>query len=289
MSNRFSVDPARSDSDAAEAMRALARRQFGAVAAAYAVSPSHASGSSLARMRELAPPQATERVLDVATGAGHAAFAFAPYVAEVVASDITPEMLEQVRLLAAERGLTNVRTRGDAPAEALPFGEEEFDRVICRIAPHHFPDVRRFLAEVYRVLRPGGVFVLCDTIGPDDDPETDAWLDAVERLRDPSHVRDWSPEEWRRMATDAGFVVEALDARSCRTEQSFAGWVTRMACPPEAVAELELRFRTAPERARAFIDLQPVPDERRFLFSFPQLVAVFRRAAGSPSGPSTAD
>jgi ubiquinone/menaquinone biosynthesis C-methylase UbiE len=273
----FSNTSARS-SDAAEAARALSRRQFGAVAAAYAVSPSHAGGASLARMRELAPPRATERVLDVATGAGHAAFAFAPYVAEVIASDITPEMLEQVRRLAAERGLENVRTRGDAPAEALPFGDGEFDRVLCRIAAHHFPDVPRFLAEVHRVLRPGGVFLLCDTISPDDDPETDAWLDGVERLRDPSHVRDWSAAEWRRMATEAGFVVEALDALSCRTEQSFEAWVTRMACPPQTVAELAERFRTAPEGARTFIDLQPVPDKRRYLFSFPQIVAVFRRA-----------
>lgn len=267
----------RATPEAAEAARALSRRQFGAVAAAYADSPSHASGSSLARMRELAPPGAHDRVLDVATGAGHAALAYAPDVAEVIASDITPEMLEQVRRLAAERGLANVRTQGDAPAEALPFPDGAFDKVLCRVAPHHFPDVPRFLAESYRVLRPGGALVLCDTITQDDDPETDAWFDALERLRDPSHVRDWSPREWRQMAEAAGFVVEALDATSCRTEQTFDGWVTRMACPPERVAALAEQLVGAPERARAFIDLQPLPDARRFAFSFPQIVAVFRK------------
>src|SRR5829696_5047224 len=95
----------------ADAARALSRQQFGPVAAAYADSPSHAGGPSLARMRELAPPRPTDR---------------APDVAEVIASDITPEMLEQVRRLAASRGLCNVKTRGDAPAEALPFDDSEF-------------------------------------------------------------------------------------------------------------------------------------------------------------------
>jgi SAM-dependent methyltransferase len=228
-------------------------------------------------MRELAPPSPGDRVLDVATGAGHAALAYAPDVAEVVASDITPEMLEQVRRLATERGLTNVRTQGNAPAEALPFEDATFDTVLCRIAPHHFPDVPRFLAESRRVLRPGGALVLCDTISPDDDEETERWFEGVERLRDPSHVRNWRPSEWRQMATDAGFTVEALDATSCRTEQDLRGWVTRMACPPETVAALVERFQSAPAGARAFIDLKPLADERGFSFSFPQIVAVFRK------------
>jgi SAM-dependent methyltransferase len=261
----------------AEAARALSRRQFGPVAAAYAVSPAHARGESLERMLALAPPAVTDRVLDVATGAGHAALAFAPHVAEVIASDITPEMLVQVRRLAAERGLTNIRTRGDAPAEALPFPDASFDTVICRIAPHHFPDVPRFLAESFRVLRPGGALVLCDTISPDDDPETERWLDEAERLRDPSHVRDWSPGGWRRMAEGAGFAVEAVDSTSSGSEQTFAEWVGRMACPEETVARLREWFAAAPEGARHFVRLEPLPDPREFSFRLPQLVAVFRR------------
>jgi hypothetical protein len=81
------------------------------------------------------------------------------------------------------------------------------------------------------------------------------------------------------MAIAAGFTVEALDATSCRTEQDFQGWVTRMACPPETVAVLAERFGSAPEGARAFINLKPLPDERRFAFSFPQIVAVFRKGS----------
>jgi SAM-dependent methyltransferase len=261
----------------ANAVRELARRRFGATAAAYADSPSHARGTSLARMRKLAPPAPDDRVLDVATGAGHAALAYAPDVAEVIASDITPEMLAQVRRLAAERGLTNVRTQGDARADALPFPDASFEKVLCRIAAHHFPEVTQFLAESFRVLNPGGVLVLCDTISPDDDPETDRWLDGIERLRDPSHFRDWSAAEWQAMAAAAGFVVEAVDAASCRTEQTFGGWTQRMQCPPDVVEELAARFAGAPPAARAFIAMQPLPDAGRYAFSFPQIVAVFRR------------
>jgi SAM-dependent methyltransferase len=268
----IAVSPAEAD-----AVRELARRRFGATAAAYADSPSHARGSSLARMRELAPPAPADRVLDVATGAGHAALTYAPEVAEVIASDITPEMLVQVRRLAAERGLTNVRTQGDARADALPFPDAMFDKVLCRIAAHHFPEVTKFLSEAFRVLKLGGALVLCDTISPDDDPETDRWLDGIERLRDPSHVRDWSAAEWQAMAAAAGFVVEAVDAASCRTEQTFEGWTQRMQCPPDVVAAVAERFAAAPPAGRAFIAMQPLPDARRYAFSFPQIVAVFRR------------
>src|SRR5262249_2773355 len=141
--------------------------------------------------------------------------------------------LDQVRRLAAERGLTNVRTAGDARADALPFPDAAFEKVLCRIAAHHFPDVPRFMAECFRVLKRGGALVLCDTISPDDDPETDRWLDGIERLRDPAHVRDWSAAEWQAMASAAGFAVEAVDASSCRTEQTFEAWTQRMQCPTD--------------------------------------------------------
>jgi SAM-dependent methyltransferase len=275
----------RSSADA-ESVRDLARRQFGAVAAAYASSPSHAGGTSLARMLELAPPDPSDRVLDVATGAGHAALAYAPHVASVIASDITPEMLEQVRQLAEERGLTNVQMQGDARAEALPFPDATFDKVLCRVAAHHFPEVAKFLAESYRVLKPGGALVLCDTIAPDDDTETDRWLDRMERLRDPSHFRDWTPAEWQAMATAAGFVVEAVDPTSCRSEQFFDSWAERMRCARETVAELEAWFAAAPPAARAFVGMQPLPDARRYSFYFPQIVAVFRKPAAPTTGGS---
>src|SRR5262249_7155193 len=140
---------------------ALVQKQFGSNAAAYATSGVHAYGESLARLVELTAPAWDWRVIDVATGAGHTAFAFSPHVAHVIASDITLEMLEQAARLAGERGLKNVETVV-APAESLPFDDASFDLVTCRLAAHHFPDPGRFVSEAYRVLKPSGSFGLVD-------------------------------------------------------------------------------------------------------------------------------
>ncbi|MGB6908009.1 MAG: methyltransferase domain-containing protein, partial [Methyloceanibacter sp.] len=90
--------------------KSLAQQKFGAAAADYATSSVHAKGESLARLVELVAPEKGWRVLDVATGAGHTAFAFAPHVAKVTASDITDTMLAEAKKLAAARGLGNVKT-----------------------------------------------------------------------------------------------------------------------------------------------------------------------------------
>ena len=93
------------------------------------------------------------QALDIATGAGHTAAAFAPHVARVIASDLTEEMLQEAAKLAAAKGFANMET-ARADAEALPFEDARFDLVTCRIAAHHFPDVPTFVAEVWRVLKP---------------------------------------------------------------------------------------------------------------------------------------
>ena len=139
----------------------LVQQKFGAAAADYATSTVHAKGESLARLVELVGPQRHWRVLDVATGAGHTALALAPHVARVVASDITDEMLAEAAMLAAQRGLANVETV-HADAAALPFADQSFDLVTCRLAAHHFPDPAAFIAESWRVLKPGGIFALVD-------------------------------------------------------------------------------------------------------------------------------
>ena len=153
--------------------KSLVQQQFGAHAAAYATSAVHAKGASLARLVELVKPQPDWQALDIATGAGHTAAAFAPHVARVIASDLTEEMLHEASKLAAAKGFANMET-ARADAEALPFEDARFDLVTCRIAAHHFPDVPTFVAEVWRVLRGGGVFALVDNISPD--AEFDAGL-----------------------------------------------------------------------------------------------------------------
>jgi ubiquinone/menaquinone biosynthesis C-methylase UbiE len=146
--------------------KSLAQRRFGAAAADYVISEVHAKGASLKRLAELTEPKSHWRVLDVATGAGHTALAFAPHVAKVTANDVTEEMLAETRKLAKARDLANVRTLF-AKAEDLPFPDASFDLVVCRLAAHHFDDVAGSTAEAYRVLMPGGTIGIVDTLAPD--------------------------------------------------------------------------------------------------------------------------
>lgn len=174
--------------------KTVVQEQFGKTAAHYLTSKPHAQGKSLERLVTLTAPQKDWRVLDIATGGGHVAYAFAPHVARVWATDITQEMLDQVKTEAAKRGLANVRATY-AKAEALPFEDASFDLVTCRIAPHHFDSIPDFLSEVHRVLKPGTLFALVDNVVPPG--SLGDYVNAFERLRDPSHLRAWTMEEWR--------------------------------------------------------------------------------------------
>src|SRR5215469_12622498 len=116
-----------------------AQAQFGATAAAYTTSTGHGDASALGKLVQMAEARATDRVLDVATGAGHTALAFAPHVREVIAYDLTEAMLHETEKNAAARGLTNVATQ-QGPAETLPFPDESFDIAVVRLASHHFAD-----------------------------------------------------------------------------------------------------------------------------------------------------
>src|ERR1043166_2013990 len=130
--------------------KSLVQEQFGATARTYLTSKPHAQGKSLDRLVELTQPKRDWHVLDVATGAGHTAYTPSPHVARAWATDITEERLSLVRGQMGKRGLGNLRV-AHAKAEALPFEDESFDLVTCRIAPHHFESIPRFLDEAPRV------------------------------------------------------------------------------------------------------------------------------------------
>jgi ubiquinone/menaquinone biosynthesis C-methylase UbiE len=181
--------------------KTLVQEQFGKTAAHYLTSKPHALGKSLERLVELTSPQKSWRALDIATGGGHVAYVFAPHVERMWATDITQEMLDQVKAEAAKRGLANIRATY-AKAEALPFEDRSFDLVTCRIAPHHFDSIPEFLAEVHRVLKPGTLFALVDNVVPAG--SVGDFVNAFERLRDPSHLRAWTIEEWRDALNAAG-------------------------------------------------------------------------------------
>jgi SAM-dependent methyltransferase len=226
--------------------KGLVEQKFGAAAADYAACAIHASGPSLARLVALVGPRAEWHVLAVATGAGHTALALAPHVAHVTASDITEEMLGQTRKLAAARGLANVET-ARADATALPFADESFDLVTCRLAAHHFPEPAVFIAEAWRVLKPGGTFAIVDNVSPDGHThpggaptswrETAEFYNAFETLRDPSHARCLSIGEWLGLLEAAGFT--GLQYERLDQDIAFGPWVERMRCDTPTVARLK--------------------------------------------------
>ena len=219
----------------------LVQRNFGAAAAEYVTSAVHASGKDLQWLVETAALTGMERVLDVATGGGHTAFALAPYAAEVVALDITRPMLEVAQKEAHARGLANIQyLEGDA--QALPCENASFDVVTCRQAPHHFPDVRQAVREWARVLKPGGKLLLIDSTSPEE-PEADALLHEIESLRDPSHVRNHRISEWTAYLSEVSFAVEI--AREGGVYLDIPSWTQRMRTPSAAVATIEQLMRDA--------------------------------------------
>ena len=153
----------------------------------------------------------------------------------MVAYDLTHEMLREAIGIAGQRSLTNVRFV-QGPAEHLPFADDTFDIYTCRTAPHHFFSVPDFLAEACRVLKPGGQFLMADTVTVED-PEVDAWQNRIELLRDPSHVRDYAPSEWLRFIGQAGLSTLRADL-ALHTNLTFNDWVERSGTPPAVVDEL---------------------------------------------------
>ena len=230
-------------------LKSAVQAQFGASAEAYVQSAVHAKGADLARIVELAGLRGDERVLDIATGGGHTALAFAPHVAEVVASDLTPDMLAAARRFVESQGVGNVSFEL-ADAEDLPFTDASFDMVTCRVAAHHFADIGAFALETARVLRPGGRLLLSDTVAPEDQA-LDSFINQVEKLRDPTHVRDYTVSEWRDVLNATGLAVEQSEL--FLKTIPFDDWCVRARVSEHVRAELRRRLLGAsPEQREAF-------------------------------------
>ena len=205
----------------------IAAQQFGATARAYLESAVHAKGADLDRLTALARDMNQPQALDLGCGAGHAGFALASGGARVTAYDLTAEMLSVVEEEARRRGLHTIRTR-QGPAERMPFADAAFDLVVTRYSAHHWIDLPAALREAARVLKPNGVLVVIDVLAPES-PLLDTILQAIEILRDLSHVRDYRRSEWQAMLQAAGFGPPVSDCWTVPLE--FTVWTERMRTP----------------------------------------------------------
>jgi SAM-dependent methyltransferase len=173
----------------------------------YRDSEAHREGEDLDLIVEWAGRSQGRRALDVATGGGHVARRLREAGFEVVSSDPAVGMEPDVV----------------ARAEELPFDDASFDVVACRVAAHHFEDVRAALDEMARVS--AELVLLADNLALGDDVED------AERLRDPTHVRCYDEDEWRALFDGAGLAVDEVRVFEKRIE--LAGWLERAGCTGE--------------------------------------------------------
>lgn len=224
--------------------------RFGQVAANYASSIVHQQGEEFSVMLELAELSGTEQVLDAGCGAGHTALTFAPHVRHITAVDLTEAMLEHGRRLAAEKNLGNVTFKlGDV--EQLPFEDNTFDLVVTRYSAHHWPNPDQALTEFYRVLRKNNAknaqLLIADVVSYND-YTADSHLQTIEILRDSSHVRDHTPDQWLAMLDNAGF--EAKLSYEWLLWIDFDSWVERMRTPADNAAIIRKLLQEAPDIVR---------------------------------------
>ncbi|MEE3636945.1 class I SAM-dependent methyltransferase [Pseudomonas sp. AL 58] len=230
----------------------VVQRQFGEQAAAYLSSAVHAQGTEFALLQAALRDQGSARVLDLGCGAGHVSFHVAPLVAEVVAYDLSQQMLDVVAAAATERGLGNIVTERGV-AERLPFADATFDFVFSRYSAHHWSDLGLALREVRRVLKPGGVVAFIDVMSPGS-PLLDTYLQTVEVLRDTSHVRDYSAAEWLQQVSEAGLFTRSHTRQRLRLE--YTSWVERMRTPEPMRAAIRQLQQAMGEEVRQYYQIE---------------------------------
>jgi ubiquinone/menaquinone biosynthesis C-methylase UbiE len=228
--------------------------QFDSRAQAYLNSAVHAAGPDLKQAaQQTLQLSSRNSMLDVGCGPGHLSFALAQHFRHVVSTDLSPLMLATTCATAAQRGLPQIEVQ-QASAQSLPFPDDHFDLVASRYSAHHWHDVPAALCEMRRVMRRDGMLLLIDLLG-DESPLVDTHLQAVELLRDPSHVRDYSPSQWRNLLQSAGFALQQEFSWPTRLE--FGSWVERMRTPAANVAAIQNLLAGASQEVRAGLAVEP--------------------------------
>jgi 2-polyprenyl-3-methyl-5-hydroxy-6-metoxy-1,4-benzoquinol methylase len=237
------------------------RESFTTQAQAFAANPWVTDEERIGRLVAAAQLTGAERVLDIATGPGYIAEAFALAAREVVGVDLTDAMLTIAKERTQQRGVSNVSFRA-ADAQNLPFESGAFDVVVCRLALHHLEQPLRVLREMVRVCRAGGT-VLVEDIYASEHPERAAYQDRWETLRDPSHVRTLPLSELLQLFRNADLETDAVTTANNLTPE-VERWLTTTKTSPERAAEV--RRLLEEDRLHDLSGTRPFQDATGLLF-----------------------
>ncbi len=213
-----------------------------------------------------------ERVLDIATGPGYIAEAFAGAAREVVGVDLTDAMLAIAKERTNQRGISNVSFRA-ADAQNLPFENGVFDVVVCRLALHHLQKPLQVLREMARVCLAGGR-VLAEDIYASEHPERSAYQDRWEILRDPSHVRTLPISELLQLFRDAGLEMDGVTTTDDLTPE-VERWMATTRVTPER--STEIRRLLEEDRLHDLSGTRPFQDETGRLYFHARTVILASR------------
>lgn len=220
---------------------------------------------------ELLPLHEGVLALEIAAGTGHVARAMAPDVRQVVALDLTPEMLATGKRAADEAGISNVLFQ-EGDAAALPYLDASFDLVVSRFAFHHFPHPGRQAAEMVRVCRPDGHVAVMDLVSAEPDL-ADAYND-LERRRDPSHCRALGEAELARLFEDLG--AQAAASRTHDQRVSVDRWLAQSEAPADVGEAIRSRLDAELAGGEA-TGMRPSRRDGELLFTQRWSALVFRR------------
>ncbi|MBP1930947.1 class I SAM-dependent methyltransferase [Ammoniphilus resinae] len=233
-----------------ENLKETVKEQFARNAEKYVTSPTHAKGNDLDLLVEWMEPKENWTVLDIATGGGHVTKKLSPHVSRVIATDLTRGMLEAAKK-HVQPTCQNVWFMV-ADAENLPFLDDTFDAITCRIAAHHFPQPHLFIQEAARVLNPGGKLILIDNVVPADEVLA-KFVNKLEKLRDESHGRCCSIEEFTKWAMEARLSLEKSRLR--KKTFDFPTWVRRTTRSEDQVKQVERHILEADQRLQEYCGL----------------------------------
>lgn len=249
--------------------RRLNERQFTKTVSQFAAARALERRLPNEELLRLTSPGPEDRVLDVACGVGALLGVYAPIVRRAVGVDLTMAMLDEGRARgSARRGVLLIR----GAAEQLPFPDAAFSIVVTTWAVHHFADPRLVVREMVRVCRPGGRVAISDSVG-DEDESKRARQNAIERLRDPSHVEMRSPSGLMTMLSAEGLIPAGSTSGALPRE--LEEWCRVSASPPDIVARVRaMLLETIPGDLAG---LAPLLDGETLRFRHRWAIVVARR------------